>query len=445
MEKKILLFSLALLVFTIASEAQQNRGRNQGREQQQQARRQGRIRTLVELDSVVWGMEDYLDRKKEEDRLRELIEKASQMGKLEKEESLDLNKKFHSGTRRQQGLNPNISLGGDFFIGGSTSDDPFINTPGDKSYGNNGIFLREIELGLESALDPFTRGKTFISFSQEGFSLEEAYMEILNLPLNMNLRLGIFNPEFGPLNRYHDHALPQFDRPRALVNYFGNGNFGGPGAAASFMLPRLLGADASSLEIAGIHGEAPETFASGKPWMLQGVGHFKNYYDISENAFFEFSLNSIIGKNPFSLTHNETYWSTVNSLGLSFKWIPGGRSKYRTFNWKSEIFYATSQLPGEAIISKSFYSTIQNKLSARWWISGRIGYSEPLISGGQYEWDYTVACDFWQSEFVFFRLQYQYNNRNILIPGPEITAIPSDHSLILQVCWAMGPHRHEAY
>ncbi len=443
MNKKIFLFFLSLLIITGTGYTQQNRNRN--KERVQQERRQGQNRTLTEIDSIVWDMEDYLSNKKSEDRLKELMDKAGNLGNQAKVENLDLNKKFRSGTRRQQGLNPNISLGGDFFVGGSSSDDPFINTPGDKSYGNNGIFLREIELGLESPLDPFTRGKTFISFSEEGLSVEEAYIELLNLPLNMNLKLGIFNPEFGPLNRYHDHALPQFDRPRALANYFGNANFGGPGIAANFLLPRIMWADASSLELAGVHGSVPEMFASGSPWVLQGVGHFKNFYDIGPNSFFEFSLNSVVGKNPMALTLDTPLWSTVNSLGLVFKWIPGGRSKYRTFDWKSEIFYATYQMTEETLSSKSFYSSIQNKLSSRWWVSGRVGFSELIMEEDQYEWDYTLALDFWQSEFVFFRLQYQYNMRNIFMPAPDNYELPSDHSLLLQVCWAMGTHKHEAY
>jgi len=445
MNKRFFLLFLSLLIITGSGFSQQNRNRNRNKGRNLQNRQQVKKRTLTEIDSIVWDMEGYLNEKKQEDRLLELQKMAGAFGDKEKAEILDLNKKFHSGARRQQGLNPNISMGGDFFIGGSNSDDTYINSPSDKSYGNNGIYLRELELGLESALDPFSRGKAFISITEEAITIEEAYIELLNLPLGMNLRLGILNPEFGPLNRYHDHALPQFDRPRALVNYFGNGNFGGPGVAANFMLPKILGSDASSLEIAGIHGSAPDVFVSGSPWNIQGVGHFKNFYDIGKNTFFEFSLNSIVGQNPYSLGRDDPLLSTVNSLGLVLKWVPAGRAKYRTFDWKSEIFYATYQMPEALITSKSFYSSIQNKLSARWWISGRVGMSEPLTNDDQYEWDYTLALDFWQSEFVFFRLQYQYNNRYLFTLGPENHEIPSDHSLIFQICWAMGPHKHEAY
>ncbi len=429
------------IVFCIESaEAQQNRNRKQ-----QQSQQKGKVRSINELDSVLHLVEAYLSEKQEEDRLRELMEQAERLGNQTKDTKVNLNKKFHSGVRRQQGLNPNLSLGGDFFIIGSNADNESLNQPSHFSYGNNGMFLRELELGLESPLDPYTRGKSFISLTENGISIEEAYIEVLNLPLNMNLKLGLFNTEFGPLNRYHDHALPQFDRPRALVSYFGNGNFGGTGLSANFMLPRLLWADASSLEIAIIHGETPATFASGSPWLVQGVGHFKNYYDINDNSYFEFSLNSAVGKNPTGYELNEQFLTSVNSLGLTYKWVPAGRAKYRTFDWKSELFYVTYQedqvLPAQ--VSKGFYSSIQNKLSARWWISGRIGYTEALRSPGEYQWDYTAALDFWQSEFVFFRLQYQYNNRvNWFVSNEQL---PSDHTLLFQICWAMGPHKHEAY
>jgi len=64
-------------------------------------------------------------------------------------------------------MNPNISLGGDFFTVVSTSKDDFISKPSDVSYGNNRMELREVELSLNSALDPFTRGKIHISFTED--------------------------------------------------------------------------------------------------------------------------------------------------------------------------------------------------------------------------------------------------------------------------------------
>jgi hypothetical protein len=394
------------------------------------------------LDSLISQLKQREGQAGTEDDIQKLLEEAARLSEREKETEESMNKKFQSGVRQQQGLNPNISLGGDFFTALSSSDNDFITEPGDVSYGNNGFYLREVELALESALDPFTRGKTFISITSEGISIEEAYMEWLNLPLNMNLKAGIFYSEFGPLNRYHDHALPQFDRPRALVNLFSNGGLGGAGLSTSFMLPELIFADATNLDLTII--KSPDTgddFSFTDEGLLY-IGQFKNFYDLTQNSYFEIRISGIAGRNPTGADRN----SYVGSVGLSYKWVPMGREKYRTFDWKTEFLYSYREDVSGIVESKGFYSTIQNKLNARFWAGARIGYSELPYDNSQSEWDYSINLDFWQSEFVFTRLQYQYNHRSIdLMPMFPGGTLPSDHMILLQICWAMGPHKHEAY
>lgn len=394
------------------------------------------------LEKLISDIQNQLKSQGKEDELQNLLDEANALSEREKSEKANLSKKFHSGTRNQQGLNPNISLGVDLFGAYSTSDDEYISEPSDYLYGNNGFHLRETEIAFVAPLDPFTRGKAFMSVTKEGIAIEEAYMELLNLPLNMNLKAGIFYAEFGPLNRYHDHALPQFDRPRALVNYFSNAGLGGTGIAASFMLPTLLFSDASSFDITVVNGGNGASFTNEGKRRFMYIGKLNNYYDLSRNSYLEYNINAVAGKNDISGNYN----SYVTSLGITYKWVPIGKSKYRTFDWRTEFFYGLFEKPDNNITSKGFYTSIQNKLNARLWIGARIGYSELPYDSSQSEWDFTANLDFWQSEFVFFRLQYQYNSRaltNVLsYPGIEI---PSDHTLLLQVCWAMGPHKHEAY
>lgn len=395
----------------------------------------------AQLDSMVVHFHREAGEGRTEDDLQSLLKEAGQLASQEKEEEIHLAKKFQSGVRQQQGLNPNISLGGDFFGAISSSDNDFISDPGDISYGNNGFYIREVELALESALDPFTRGKTFISVTKDEISIEEAYMEWLNLPLNMNLKIGIFYSEFGPLNRYHDHALPQFDRPRALVNLFSNKGLGGTGVASSFMLPEVLFADATTLDLTVINGtNTGDSFSFANTGLLY-AGQFKNYYDINQNSYFEIRVSGVTGINP-STGENRSY---IGSLGLTYKWVPIGREKYKTIDWKTELLYSYRNEASGDIKATGFYSSIQNKLNAKFWIGGRIGYSELPYDRSQNEWDYSINLDFWQSEFVFTRIQYQYNRRFRNSPTVPLSRLPDDHSIILQVNWAMGPHKHEAY
>jgi len=394
------------------------------------------------LEKLILEIQTKLKNKEEKDELQKLLDEAKNLKSQTREENINVSKKFHSGVRKQQGLNPNISLGGDFFAAYSTSDNEYITEPGDFSYGNNSFHLRETEVALVAPLDPFTRGKAFFSLTKNGISIEEAYMELLNLPLRMNLKAGIFYSEFGPLNRYHDHALPQFDRPRALVNYFSNLGLGGAGIAGNFMLPTILFSDASTLDLSVVNGGNGISFTNEGRRRFLYIGHLKNYYDISENSYFEYSLNGVTGKNDV----NGLFNSYISSLGLTYKWVPIGRSRYKSFDWRTEIFYGVYEKADENIMSKGFYTSVQNRINARFWISARLGYSELPYDNSQSDWDFTACVDFWQSEFVFFRLQYQYNSREMFnVIGFPSTIIPNDHSVTLQVCWAMGPHKHEAY
>jgi len=393
------------------------------------------------LEEELKEIHQVLSEQKKQDELKALLEEADRLSTQQEAHAVDVSKKYFSGVRQQQGLNPNISFGMDFFGGLSSSDAASICEPSDISYGNNGFYLREAQLSLIAPLDPFTRGKGFISATPSEVFVDEVYMEWLNLPLGMNLKAGYFRPEFGFLNRYHDHALPQFDRPHVLVNTFGAEGLAGSGLATNFLLPAVI-AHATTLEVSMLYGDNPQSFLPDSLKGFMFTGQFLNYYDLSVNSYLEIRLSGAGGKNDHPGGEMNTY---VGSAGIAYKWAPVGRQKYRTLEWKTEFLYGYREYEGGSRRSKGFYSSIQNKLNARFWIGGRVGYSELPYDPSQSEWDFTLSLDFWQSEFVMTRIQYQYNDRDILDRREVAGPYPSDHSVTVQVCWAMGPHKHEAY
>lgn len=384
--------------------------------------------------------EKFLEKEKS-DKRKALLERAKQLSTQKKKESGDISKKFRSGVRQQQGLNPNISVGGDFYAAFSSSSNENVTESSDFAYGSDNFFMRELELAFVAPLDPFTRGKAFISVTEEGAVLEEGYMELINLPLNINLKAGVFKAEYGLLNRYHPHALPQFDKPKVLMYHFGEPGIGGPGLAANIMLPKLPLADASSLDISVVHGGNGFSFSTEHKINALYIGHFKNYFDINENSYFEYTISGVGGYNDDTGDNN----SYVGSLGLHYKWTPIGRAKYRTFDWKNEIIYGYHEGIAEDWETFGFYSSIQNKLSARFWLGARVGYTQLPYDNTEEEMTYALNLDFWQSDFVYFRVQYQYNDRNIENMMGNLGNMPSDHLVTFHVSWAMGPHKHEAY
>ena len=447
MKQKIIFVITAFLVFilfnisfaqTNGSEHKNNKSEIEQLKAELEALKQKQETKLDELEKLVKEIKNKLDKKDQEDELQKLLEEANQLKNVEKKEEKGLGKKFRSGIRQQSGLNPNISVTGDFMGSISSTDASFTNDRNDVVFGSNRWEMRELQLNLVAPLDPFTRGKAFISFGEGSVSIEEGYMDWLNLPLNMNLKVGLFRTEFGAFNRWHDHALPQYDRPKALVNLFSIWSLVGLGASANFMLPPLFFADASSFDFAIVNGGAGFSFADHT---LITVGNFLNYYDLNRDSYIEWALSSAVGKNDPA----EKYNSVVSSLALTYKWRPVGRSKYKTFEWKSEFLHSYREDPVKDITSIGFYTSLQNKLNSRWWISGRVGYSELPHDNKQNEWDYTACVDFWQSEFVFVRFQYQYSQRNFTNYLNYAGPYPDDHALTFHVAWSMGPHKHSAY
>jgi hypothetical protein len=135
-----------------------------------------------------------------------------------------------SRTRDLSVLNPEISVTGNV-VGTYTA-------PVDERNKFTAV-PREFEFGFESALDPYTRTKIFVSYEEEleiagldleegegqehsGFGIEEGYLYWVGLPANLGLKIGKFRQEIGLYNRWHTHALWEVDRPLPAVAFLGD-------------------------------------------------------------------------------------------------------------------------------------------------------------------------------------------------------------------------------
>jgi len=422
---------LALFFFTTDVTAQQRkRGENSGGIN----RLEDRIRKLEEK---IEKLEKTRISEESDSELEMLLKEVETLSADKDDNKIAASTVFKGEERQQQQLNPEISMTGDFFGSYSSSSDGRIESAGDFTDGRNQMYLREAELSVMAPLDPFTRGKFFFGIPSSASTaplstiIEEAYLEWLNLPGSLNLKVGEFNTQFGDLNRWHDHSLPQVDRPRALVNLFGTGNFGGIGVAGNFLLPSMT-AHVNELDVSVTSGGDGVSFDDSYR-NLVGVARYKNYFDISRNTYFELGTSLAHGYNDEAAGHK----TTLGGLDMTVKWVPAGRSHYRTTEIKTEVFFSHRETAGKDIDRFSMYSFIHNKMGARLWGGLRYSYSElPLLPTEEYEWDISPSLDFWQSEFVMLRLQYSYTERSYM---------ENDHSVFIQSVWSMGPHKHAAY
>ena len=432
------------------------------------AMRQSNDEQVLELRKRIAELEQQLDesaRELEQDELDALrAEAAAETSDqvLKESENAEKRKTMTGGQRSLQALNPEISFVGDFsydWTSGQMKD---------------GFLLRSAEIGFQAALDPYTRFKAFLGGHQDPFELElgepagaeeehghagitlavgEAYVEWVALPTNLQVYAGKFRQQYGTINRWHKHALPSVDTPFALHRVFGYGGLNGIGAGARWQLPRLW-ASANSLTLEVTNADNPKAFA-GSDWrtptfLLRHTG----FFDLGPDAYFDLGLNATWGPNDASGDDK----TLVAGIDVNYLWEPVNRARYRNLMLRGEWIHTEFDEPtGDSIGSDSFYLYAESRLDRRWIVGLRYDNAEipfpryelydPVtfeaipFSEGLREQALTPYLTWWQSEFVRLRFQYQYADRDFAASW----GAPDDHKVWVQVTFAAGPHKHEAY
>lgn len=415
-------------------------------------------RRIRDLEARLEGAQGPEDPPAADDELEALREaaRAEVPEESPEEQKADKQREAMTGYQRsQQKLNPEISFLGDVSYDWSDSDV------------QNQFVVRAVEIGFAAPLDPRTRFTGFLSAEQEPpllesgtggdeernveVDLEEAYMDWVALPGGTGVRVGKFRQRFGTLNRWHPHALASTDIPFALMNLFGLEGLNGIGVGASWGLPGFW-ASSHGLVIEITNPDNEVAFAgaafSDPAFLLRHTG----FYDLGPDAFLEVGLNGTIGPND----EESDGTTTIASLDINYVWEPTARARYRGFEFRGEYFYskfedATTPGAKETFRTNSFYAYLIWKLNRSWRIGLRYDDAElpsprsetasGLFREGLRERAFTPFLTFWQSEFVRLRLQYQHADRDFT--GPQ--GSDGDDLVWLQVTWAAGPHKHEAY
>ncbi len=311
--------------------------------------------------------------------------------------------------------------------------------------------LREIEVSMVSWLDPFSRMKVFLGIEDGEVDFEEAYVEWTSLPGNLRLALGRQYVQIGQLNRWHSHAYPQIDRPMAMDAFLGEEPLGQTGLHIAWLLPRLW-SSASELVVTLGMGDA-EGFRGNRLTRPAWLVFLNNYYDLSESMFFEFSLSTMQGLASDTPRLRHQIWN----LAFRLNWTPPGRAKYRGFDLWGEVYYNRQQVIPP--VPRPFNSPVTSptpvrvpewwnrwggfvftewRLNRRWLVGARVDYVQRMDPDATRVWAFSPVVTFWQSEWVRLRLQYSLIRTLGVQPDTQ-------HRLWVQLTWAAGPHKHEAY
>lgn len=266
-------------------------------------------------------------------------------------------------------LNPDIAVIGDFL--GAAGNGAHHGTPA--------LEMHETELALQAILDPYARADFFISFGEQGVTLEEGFLTFPALPGGFELKVGKMRAAFGKVNTLHNHVLPWTDRP-LVTNDLVGGEDGIDDAGLS--LSRIF-AGPKDLFLEGtaqiFRGDSDNVYHSYHRSDVSTVEHLRAYKDISE------STNLDIG-GSYSRGHSPIGPNVINQLfgvDATLRWKPLRRSIYHSFIARSETIWSRIEAPGITETPFGFYISSDYQFARRWFLGGRFDRSQRLNNGLQ--------------------------------------------------------------
>lgn len=313
-------------------------------------------------------------------------------------------------------LIPDISAIGNF-SGAYFTNDPGPN--GDNPY-RTGFNLQEIEIGIQSVIDPYMKADIFLSLHQTGIDVEEAYATTLSLPKGLQIRAGKYKLAFGRQNQKHPEIWPFVDDN--LINHIilGDEGFNDMGFEVSYLFstPFFLQWQSSMTQ-----GDNAGNFDGVRKGDFAYTGRLTSSVDLSDN------VTALIGASAAFGWNNTARGELTSIAGGDFllKWRPAAQVG---IDWQTEYIFRSRQTPAGYQSDGGICSYVLGKWTKRWG-AGLRGeyYGMPQI--GQRIASVSPMITFGTTEFFQLRLQYELQKT---IHGGIANAA------FLQMIFSVGPH-----
>lgn len=359
-----------------------------------------------------------------------------------------------------QTMNPDISAIVDF-AGGYYSD-PSVPKSGDDP-AHTGFNVQELEVALQSIVDPYFRADVFLTIPNlGGLEVEEAVLTTTGLPGNLQIRAGIFRADIGRNNTQHLHMQYFTRRPDTNTAFLGIDGLRSPGLEVNWLVPRipfylLLSVSAFSVEAAEANVQL-QTFGGGKPYDFTYLATARTFFDLSESTSLYLGLHYAHGKTSQSTTTNvalpsalvttsdpaptayDNYYDNLYAGDLYLKWKPPNEAHtYSSLMWTTE--YYLRQIPDLKLGGKphpqlegGIYSDLVWQAARRWYLGVR-GQILGLPSGDNVQREYGAAASVtWAlSEFSRVRLYGEVN-------FPRASGQPVNGAAFVQLEASIGAH-----
>lgn len=324
---------------------------------------------------------------------------------------------FVGRQRNASALNPEISATGDIRL-----------VAREGLQRDNGV-AREFEVALQSALDPYSNTKIFLTFENEEVGVEEGYIYWTGLPGRLRADVGKFRQQLGDLNRWHLHALPETEYPLVYQRFLSPEGLTGIGVSLYTTLPVSLLGGTHEVWLQGTTAESDALYAGGRqPTLLL---HLQNFWQLSRSTYAQLGFTGTGGNND-----DEGLRSRLLGLDFRVTYRPPEAGTRREITLRTEGYRLHATQLGTTTNRYGTFVDLNARLSRRWVLGARYDWVESPRGIEDTEWRVTPSVTWWQSEFVFLRLEGEHAESDL--EGHR-------NLLSLQAVWAMGPHKHETY
>jgi len=345
----------------------------------------------------------------------------------------------------------NISFGTLMVAGGSTVADPSAQLQlGDHDPIKNGFSLRNAEIAVDGAVDPYFKGFGNIVLkldrnNETAVELEEAYALTTSLPGNFQIKAGQFFAAFGRQNPQHPHQWAFVDDPIILTRAFGPEGLRSVGVQGSWLAPTPFftevslgildgqGGTAFSFRNPGeadtngvprVHGRATFDRTLNTPGNLVFAPRIASSFDLTDQQTLLAGVSGAFGPNETG--GNES--TEIYGADLYWKWKAANAHEGFPFvSLQSEVLYqrfgagadptAPTPLPGETLKDWGFYSQALWGFKPRWvaglrgeYANGNHGAYDPQDVFRNERTRISPMLTFFPSEFSKIRLQYNYDH-----------------------------------
>jgi hypothetical protein len=259
----------------------------------------------------------------------------------------------------------NLSFDALIAAGTSTASDVDALQPGGHDPRQRGFTIQNLETVFEGKVDPYFRGQANIvmAIDPDGETIveaEEAYLETMALPWNLQFKAGQYLTEFGRLNSTHPHSWGFVDQPLVNNRFLGGDGLRNPGARVSWLAPTPFyselflsvqnsgGETAASFRSSGSHAHGEEEeglpFALRHPDNDRGVRNIDDLlfapryalsWDVTDEHTALFGVSAAFGPNA-SGAEGDTR-SQIYGVDLTWKWKPASQAGgYPFVTWQTE-------------------------------------------------------------------------------------------------------------